>query len=36
MPVERKRVHQLHDEIPRTVTKGPLPEHLRPKEQATG
>ena len=35
---ERERVHQLQqdEKIPRAVTKGPLPEHLRPKEQATG
>lgn len=35
---ERERVHQLpqDESIPRVVTKGPLPAHLRPKEQATG
>jgi hypothetical protein len=33
---ERERVHQLpqNDSIPKVVTKGPLPQHLRPKEQA--
>jgi hypothetical protein len=37
MPIERERVHQLQDEsIPRVVSKGPLPAHLRPKEQSTG
>jgi hypothetical protein len=31
MPVERERVHQLqqNDKIPRVVTEGPIPEHLR-------
>lgn len=34
---ERERVPQLQDEsIPRVVTKGPLPQHLRPKEQSAG
>jgi hypothetical protein len=34
---ERERVHQLppDEPVPRIV-KGPLPAHLRPKEQATG
>jgi len=39
MPVERERVHQLQqnpqdipDKIPRVVTQGPIPEHLRIKE----
>jgi hypothetical protein len=31
---ERERVQQ--DEMPRIVKQGPLPAHLRPKEQATG
>jgi hypothetical protein len=35
LPVERERVHQLppDEPVPRIV-KGPLPAHLRPKEQA--
>jgi hypothetical protein len=38
LPVERERVHQLpqDESIPRVITKGPLPAHLRPKEQSTG
>jgi hypothetical protein len=38
LPIERERVHQLpqDESIPRVITKGPLPAHLRPKEQATG
>jgi len=31
---ERERVQQ--DELPRIVKQGPLPTHLRPKEQASG
>lgn len=27
---------QQDEKIPRAVTKGPLPEHLRPKEQTAG
>jgi hypothetical protein len=34
MPVsERERVHQ-DEPMPRIVKQGPLPQHLRPKEQA--
>jgi hypothetical protein len=37
MPVERERVHQLpQDESIPKIVKGPLPAHLRPKEQSTG
>jgi hypothetical protein len=34
LPVERERVHQLPQDS--VITKGPLPAHLRPKEQSTG
>jgi hypothetical protein len=34
IPVERQTIP--NDEIPRIVKQGPLPAHLRPKEQATG
>ena len=33
---ERPTITQQDENIPRVVTKGPLPAHLRPKEQATG
>jgi len=36
MPVARERVHQLQqdtpEKMPRVVTQGPIPEHLRIKE----
>lgn len=37
LPIERERPQLPQDEsIPRVVTKGPLPQHLRPKEQSAG
>lgn len=34
MPIERQAIPKEEYNMPRAVTKGPLPEHLRPKEQA--
>jgi len=33
---QRQAIPQNDESVPRVVTKGPLPAHLRPKEQATG
>jgi len=35
LPVERERLPQ-DEPVPRIVKQGPLPTHLRPKEQAAG
>jgi hypothetical protein len=34
LPIERQAI--LDEPMPRIVKQGPLPAHLRPKEQATG